>query len=112
MASNSSQSARMAGRSAMSPSMLTTPSDDPDLTRDFGIDSRFFELDAHGVQVVVLVDGAEDALLDRAREPDRVDDRRMVKLVGDDDVAGLAQRGEHRFVGVPAGDEGVRRLGP
>jgi hypothetical protein len=62
--------------------------------------------------VAVLVDPASDALLDRRAQPHAVDDAGVIQLVGDDHVARLAQRGEERLGGGPAGDERVGRLDP
>src|SRR5690606_12669574 len=49
-------------------------------------------------------------LLDDGREPNAVNDRRVVQLVGNDDVAWLTERREDRLVRIPARGEGVRAL--
>src|SRR6059036_503078 len=59
--------------------------------------------------VGVLVDRGL-ALGDRFGEANRVDDRRVVQLVGDDDVWLAEDGGAEPFVGVPAADVGQRRL--
>ena len=55
-------------------------------------------------------------LAGRLREPDRVDDRRVVERVREDHRARVGERGDERFVRVPAGDVGqgglAARRGP
>ena len=50
------------------------------------------------------------ALGDRLGEANRIDDRRVVQLVGDDDVRLAQHRRAQPFVGVPAADVAERRL--
>ncbi len=84
--------------------------DDPDLAGHVGVRLGGDKLLAQVVEIAVLVDTLVDALLDHRREPDAVDDRSVVELVGDDEIARLAERREDRFVRIPAAREGVRRL--
>ena len=60
--------------------------------------------------IVVLEDRFERALFDRAHQPNRIDQRRVVQLVADDDVALLAQRRKDRLVRVPARHKRVARF--
>src|SRR5207245_11322319 len=59
--------------------------------------------------VGVLVDGRL-ALGDRLGEPSRIDDGRVVQLIGDDDVRLAQDGGAESFIGVPAADVAERRL--
>ena len=85
--------------------------DEPDLAGDFGVVLCFFEDLAYRVHIGVLVDALLDALLDDGGQAHRVDDARVIKFIGDDDVPGFAAGGEECFGRVPAGDEGVARFG-
>ena len=53
-----------------------------------------------------------DDLARGPREPDRVDQARVVQLVGEDDRRLVRQARDARLVGVPARDVGEGRLGP
>ena len=51
-----------------------------------------------------------DALVRRTRQANRVDDARVVQLVGEDHRRLVGQRGDHGLVRVPAGDVAERGL--
>ena len=54
------------------------------------------------------IDTAKQALLDRDGQTNSVDDRCVVQLVGNDDVAWFAKRWKDRFVCIPTTRECVR----
>src|SRR5437868_14063162 len=62
------------------------------------------------LHVTVLIDGRR-ALADRLRKPHRIDDRRVIQGVGDDEVTFRDYRTYQPFIGVPCRDEAQRRLG-
>jgi hypothetical protein len=67
------------------------------------------KLGAEVVHVAVLVDGRR-AFCDRLGEPHRVDDRRVIECVGDDEVPLLRDRRGEAFVGIPRRHEAERSL--
>lgn len=82
--------------------------DEPDLSGDFGVVLGAFECGFARFHIGVRVNCFLHAFLDDGGESHGVDDARMVKRVGDDDVSRLADGREERFGRVPATHEGVR----
>ncbi len=70
---------------------------------------RAAQLFAQIAHVAVLVHAGR-ALRDRLRQSHRVDDRRVIELIGYDEVAFLGDVRGEALVRVPGGDVGQRRL--
>src|SRR5688500_2923315 len=106
IASYSLASSRISGSLQMLPSMENTPS--VQMMRRRAL--RALELRLEVIQIGVLVAGRR-ALGDRFREPDRVDDRRVIERIGDDEVVLLDDRRGETLVGVPRRYVAERRFG-